>query len=150
MVAGVVVGGDNFSLKYDRSMALIRAIVSLPLFVVCISEVCPVICLGQTQEHETPVQHSFATPYQPAGPNLPSAPVQKSTLPPPASSSPAKPPIAVENAYAKAHAELFTRGPVHEAFARPASLGRNLGVTVKKQPTEPLNELPPVSRPPIG
>lgn len=43
--------------------------------------------------------------------------------------------------------EVLTQGPVHEAFAQPATGRLEVEVTVRKQPPEPIPELPPEQRP---
>jgi hypothetical protein len=43
--------------------------------------------------------------------------------------------------------EVLTQGPVHEAFAQPATGRLEAEVTVRKQPPEPVPELPPEQKP---
>ena len=46
-----------------------------------------------------------------------------------------------------AGAEVLTRGPVHEAFAQPASTGAASTLIVPKKPPEAIDEIPPDSKP---
>ena len=43
--------------------------------------------------------------------------------------------------------EILGRGPIHEAFAQPAAATPKATVVVKKKPPEPIDELPPDTRP---
>ena len=43
--------------------------------------------------------------------------------------------------------EVLTSGPLHEAFAEPVSLNATAAVVIKKQPPEPIEEIPPESKP---
>ncbi|MGO9108520.1 MAG: YXWGXW repeat-containing protein, partial [Thermoguttaceae bacterium] len=43
--------------------------------------------------------------------------------------------------------EVMTRGPVHEAYAVPLSAGQTTGVIVPKQPSAPIEEVPPDMKP---
>lgn len=43
--------------------------------------------------------------------------------------------------------EVLTQGPVHEAFAQPATGKLEVEVTVRKRPPDPIPELPPEQRP---
>src|SRR5215471_16817919 len=46
-----------------------------------------------------------------------------------------------------AGAEVLTRGPVHEAFAEPATGRPEQSQVITKQPPEAIEELPPDQRP---
>src|SRR6266545_2128912 len=43
--------------------------------------------------------------------------------------------------------EVLARGPVHEAFAEPLDFRPQPGHVVKKQPPEPVDEMPPDQKP---
>ena len=43
--------------------------------------------------------------------------------------------------------DVLTSGPIHEAFARPVALDPKPGPLVKKQPPQPIEELPPEKKP---
>lgn len=43
--------------------------------------------------------------------------------------------------------EVLTRGPIHEAFAKPGSSEEPSDVEVKRQPPEPIEEMPPDQKP---
>ncbi|WP_171189662.1 YXWGXW repeat-containing protein, partial [Alienimonas chondri] len=52
-----------------------------------------------------------------------------------------------DRAGAEASAEILTRGPLHEAFARPYAEQPEPGLLVQQEPPEPIDELPPEQRP---
>lgn len=62
----------------------------------------------------------------------------------PASGQPA---AGAPSAAVPAGAEVLTRGPVHEAFAQPASMGAARTIEVPKKPPEAIDEIPPDSKP---
>ncbi len=43
--------------------------------------------------------------------------------------------------------EIYNRGPLHEAFAVPASLEPVEGIVIEREPPEPIDEIPPEQRP---
>ncbi|HEY2826861.1 MAG TPA: YXWGXW repeat-containing protein, partial [Pirellulales bacterium] len=44
-------------------------------------------------------------------------------------------------------AEVLSQGPIHEAFAKPLDLDPQPGPVVKKQPPDPIKEIPPAEQP---
>src|SRR5262245_7388125 len=46
-----------------------------------------------------------------------------------------------------AGSDVLTRGPVHEAFAKPVTTDPQAPLVISKQPPEPLQELPPAEKP---
>ncbi len=57
------------------------------------------------------------------------------------------PPPSPDGALSDDDAEILTRGPVHEAFAEQYNPNPEPGLIVSKEPPEPINELPPDTRP---
>ena len=56
-------------------------------------------------------------------------------------------PPAVPTEELPAGSQVLTRGPVHEAFAKPVTMDPQAPVLVPKQPPEALQEMPPAERP---
>ncbi len=76
-------------------------------------------------------------------PAVPAAPVPQA-LPVPAGGAPA--PAAVLPPQ-QGDPQVLDEGPIHEAFADPAGLEAKPRVVVNREPTEPINELPPEVKP---
>jgi hypothetical protein len=64
----------------------------------------------------------------------------------PATDTEALPP-AVPAQELPAGSEMLTRGPVHEAFAKPVTTDPQAPLLVTKQPPEPIQEMPPAEKP---
>src|SRR5512138_2573319 len=66
-------------------------------------------------------------------------------LPASAQAEAAPPPVPTEEL--PAGSEVLTRGPVHEAFAKPVTVDPEAPLVVPKQPPEALQEMPPAEKP---
>jgi hypothetical protein len=56
-------------------------------------------------------------------------------------------PPSVPSEELPAGSEVLTRGPVHEAFAKPVTTDPQAPLVISKQPPEPLQEMPPAEKP---
>ncbi len=75
-----------------------------------------------------------------------SASAQDSAVPPPPLPGNAAAEAAAANA-APGDMEVMTRGPIHEAYAQPVNSGEVRELIVPKQPPQPIEEIPPDTKP---